>query len=314
MSRLTAEATHWLLHHRGTITNDALADAGISTTQRERLVQRRILRRVIVGVYQFAGTELDEAGRCVALCSGRADMVVAGPTAARHWGLRRAGSDGLVHAIAPPHSNPCRAGWLRVYRTDALEPGDVVELTDGRRLTSPPLTVVLMTRHLGNTALASMVDDAIAKRYCTEGTLRRLAERLVSPGRPWVRRFLRVLDRRHPGAPGASDPERDVYEALCDRGVVGLVRQWPVVLPVYGQAFFDMALPEIRWALEVDIHPEHRTLEGAANDNRRDDAADMIGIAVKRVSEAQLDRAFEATIDSVVAAIERRRATQQRGS
>ncbi len=256
MSRLTAEATHWLRHHRGTITNQALADAGISTTQRERLVRNRILRRVIVGVYQFAGTDLDEAGRCTALCAGRADMVVSGPT----------------------------------------------------------VSVVLMTRHLGNTALASMVDDAIAKKYCTDAALRRTAERLAGPGREWVRRFLRVLDRRHPGRPGASDPERDVYDALCDRGVEGLVRQWPQILPVYGPAAFDIALPDLRWALEVDVHPEHRTLEGAARDNRRDDAADAVGIAVKRIGEAQLDDDFEGTIDMVVAAIERRRsAVAQRG-
>lgn len=159
MSRLTAEATHWLRHHRGTITNQALADAGISTTQRERLVRNRILRRVIVGVYQFAGTDLDEAGRCTALCAGRAEMVISGPTAARHWGLRRAGNDGLVHAIAPPHANPCRVGWLRVFRTEVLEPADVVELPDGRRLTSPTVTVVLMTRHLGNRPRPAMAAE-----------------------------------------------------------------------------------------------------------------------------------------------------------
>lgn len=308
MSKLNAAATHWLRYHRGTITNEALADAGISPTQRERLVQNRVLRRVIVGVYQFAGADLDEAGRCLALCMGRADMTVSGPTAARHWRLRRAGTDGLVHAIAPPHTNPCRVGWLRVYRTAVLEPADIVELPDGRRVTSPAVTVVMMTRHLGNTALASMIDDAIAKKLCPEAELRRTAERFIGPGRPWVRRFLRVLDRRRPGAPGESDPERDVYEALCDRGVEGLVRQWAQDLPGYGPARFDIARPDLRWALEVDVHPEHRTLEGAANDNRRDDAADRAGIVVMRVSEAQLDDDFEGTIDMIIAAIERRRA------
>lgn len=308
MSMLTATATDWLRAHGGTITNDALEAAGISVTQRERLVERRILRRVIVGVYQFTGVELDESGRCIALCTGRSDMVIAGPTAARHWGLRRAGNDGLVHAVAPPHSNPCRISWLRVFRTDVLDDTDVVRLPDGRRVTSPPATVVLMARHLPDAAVTSMIDDAIAKGQCTEGTLRRVAERFASPGRPWAARFLRLLDRRRPGRPGDSDPERDVHDLLCERGVEGLVRQWPQWLPDYGPARFDIAIPDLRWALEVDIHPEHRTVEGIARDNRRDAAAAAIGIDVRRVSEGELDDDLEGTLASVMAEIDRRRA------
>jgi hypothetical protein len=130
--------------------------------------------------------------------------------------------------------------------------------------------------------------------------------RMAARGRPWVRRFLRLLDARYRGAAAESEPELRVYAALRRRGVTDLVRQHPIILPGYGRARFDMAIPELRWALEVDIHPEHRTTEGVANDNRRDDAADEIDWAVRRLAEGELS-AFGATIDSVVHTIQRRR-------
>jgi very-short-patch-repair endonuclease len=122
-----------------------------------------------------------------------------------------------------------------------------------------------------------------------------------------VRRFLRVLDGRVAGAAAESEWERKVYDRLSQRGVGGMVRQFKVRLPDYGPARFDVAIPDVRWALEIDVHPEHRTVEGAARDNRRDDAADAIGWFVRRISEAQLTDHFESTIDAVVASIARRR-------
>ena len=97
-----------------------------------------------------------------------------------------------------------------------------------------------------------------------------------------------------------------MFLALRRRGVVDLVRQHPIQLPGYGRARFDMAIPELRWALEVDVHPEHRTVEGVANDRRRDDAAEEIGWAVRRLVDAELV-AFDSAIDGVVNAIQRRR-------
>jgi very-short-patch-repair endonuclease len=116
-----------------------------------------------------------------------------------------------------------------------------------------------------------------------------------------------VLGRYSVGAPAESEWERKVYDALSGRGVGGMIRQFKVRLPGYGPARFDVAIPDIRWALEVDVHPEHRTVEGVARDNQRDDAADSIGWFVKRIAEAQLTDHFEFTMDAVIASIERRR-------
>ena len=144
--------------------------------------------------------------------------------------------------------------------------------------------------------------------YCTEVTLFRTAERINTPGRAWVRKFLRVLASRSPGAAAESEGELRVVRALTRLGVQGLIRQHAIALPGYGPARFDMAIPPIRWALEVDLHPEHRTPDGIARDNGRDSAATSIGWLVRRVGEVELDRRFfDPTMRGIVSEIDERR-------
>jgi hypothetical protein len=306
LEHLDSQVLAWLRTHHSTVSSAVLEAAGVSVDQRERLVQRGVLQRVVNWSYHHTAVELDELGRCAAVCAARPDLIVAGPTAARVWMLRRSNCDEVVHVLAPPGSQPCRADWLVPYRTPLIFSEEIVVRPDGIRLTCPPRTVVDMARYLDDLALASLLEHAINLGYCTPATLRRTAMRMAARGRPWVRRFLRVLDARYRGAAAESEPELRVYAALRRRGVTDLVRQHPIMLPGYGRARFDMAIPELRWALEVDIHPEHRTTEGVANDNRRDDAADEIDWAVRRLAEGELS-AFGATIDSVVHTIQRRR-------
>ena len=47
----------------------------------------------------------------------------------------------------------------------------------------------------------------------------------------------------------------------------------------------DLAVPEIRWGIELDIHPEHRSLEGHAGDARRTRSLHSIGWEIEPVSE-----------------------------
>ena len=150
----------------------------------------------------WAGVEVDEMARCAALCTSRPDLVIAGPTAGRIWGLRRTPRDGLVHVIAAPGSHPCREPWVRPYRTALLADDELVLRPDGIRLTSPPRTVVDLTRYVDVTSLQSIVEHVLDVGYCTESTLSRTAERINTPGRAWVRRVspgTRIASPRGPG-------------------------------------------------------------------------------------------------------------------
>jgi very-short-patch-repair endonuclease len=304
-------ALAWMRAHHASIPTAALAGSGGSPSRRRRrLVGDGTLRRVVDGAYLFEGVAETELARCAALCTSRPQLVVAGPTAARIWALRRTPADGLVHVIAPPRSNPCGAEWVRPYRTAMPVDEDIVRRRDGIRVTSPPRTVVDMARHVDEAALLSMIEQVI-ERGVTPTTLHRVAVRLEARGRPWVRRFLGLLEARTPGAPAESEWERRVHVELLRRDVSGLVRQHQVQLPGHGRVRFDLAIPSVLWALEVDVHPEHRTLDGTAQDNRRDAAAVAAGWVVTRVAERQLTNELGSTMDSVVAAIDRRRAAMR---
>jgi very-short-patch-repair endonuclease len=105
-----------------------------------------------------------------------------------------------------------------------------------------------------------------------------------------------ALDRRLPGGPAESHPEVRVADALSRAGVVGLVRQHRIQLPGHGDVRFDLALPDLRWAIEVDLHPRHRETMGIASDTRRDRAAGAIGWSTSRITKAQYDCSFNETI------------------
>jgi hypothetical protein len=310
MSCLEGPGLAWLAAHHSTISDEALAASGITVDQRKELVRVGLLVRIIDGVYALGSVEVTELMRCIAVGS-RPGLVVAGPTAARHWNLRRALRDGLVHVLCAPAAQPSVVPWLKAYRTAALDPADVISLPDGYDITSPSRTVVDHSRSLGDDATLSMVEDVLAKQLATMEQLYLTAEPLATPGRPWAKRFLRLLGRRLPGAPSESDPEIKVYSGLISRGVSDLTRQHRITLPEYGPARFDMAIVELRWALEVDVHPEHYTLEGRRRDRWRDECAGRVGWAVRRLDRDEVGD-LASTIPSVLRTIANRREDRRR--
>lgn len=308
MPRLDPNVVAWMRAHRTTISDTALDKLGLTTRQRRQLVQAGIFARVVNGAYVFAGVVVDEGVRCAALCAARPELVVAGATAGRRWKIRRSPRDDLVHVIAPPRSQPCREPWVKVYRTSLLFPDEVVTFPDGTRVTCPPRALVDLTRYLDRLALASAIESALHEGMCTAATLHRTATRLDTPGRPWVRRFLAVLAGRLDGAALESDWEVRVVDALRARGVAGLECQVWERLDGFGSARFDIAIPSIRWVLEVDVHPEHRTIEGSGRNRARVRMGKRAGWEIEQVGEAELTTAFDATIDDLVEATHRRRA------
>lgn len=308
MSRLNHQAIDWMRAHNQAISNATIGEQGLSLSQKKRAVANRQIVRVVQGAYAAASATVDEVIRSTALCMAHPELVIAGPSAGRHWQLRFVGHDELVHTIGPPASHPCIEPWLKVFRTALLDPEDVVELADGRRVTSPPRTVVDLTRYVSASTLASIIEHVICLGYTSVEGLRRCAERLNTPGRPWVRRFLRVLAGRLPGAPSDSGGEDKVLQAFQRRGVRDLVRQYPTDLSGYGPVRFDLSIPEIRWVFEVDLHPSHWTPEGIARDQARDAAATAAGWITRRGGPVRLRREnFATTIADAVQEISRRR-------
>ena len=76
-----------------------------------------------------------------------------------------------------------------------------------------------------------------------------------------------------------SHPEVVLHDALRALGVP-VDAQVPVRCPADGVTIHvDLAVPAVRWGIELDIHPEHRSVDGHQRDSRRVRGAARRGLA-----------------------------------
>ncbi len=259
------------------------------------------------GAYASPSVALTETSRMVAICLTRPQIAIAGPSAGRIHGLRKVGRDQRIHLLAPPGANPAVGRNVRTFHTRAFADADVEQRDDGLRVTTAERTSLDLARHLGEDALLSVIEQVMHRTGASDHQLRSMALPWL-PRRRWVRRFFDALDRRIIGPAAESDPEVVVGQMLDARSVVGLIRQFCVELPGYGPARFDLAVPEIRWALEVDVFPSHLETLGVESDQRRDEAALRIDWTVDRISRDNYEHELVASIDRAVAHYSRLRA------
>jgi hypothetical protein len=292
--QLTTGAHQLFVDQHGVASVDQLRRSGLSMRQIELLADAGALELVLRGAYRSPSRAFDEMARCSGVCLARPHAVIAGPTAGRLWGFRQLPPDRRIHVVVPPASNPAIADWVVPYRTAAIHADDVVRRADGIRVTTRERTAFDLARHLGPDRLLSVIEQAMHDGGIDEQRMRDVAVDWMSRQRPWVWHFLRQLDRRLAGGPAESHPEIVVAAALTAAGVRGLVRQHELVIPGYGPARFDLAVPRLRWAIEVDIFPTHDQTLGRARDRRRDAAATQAGWSTRRLDrpthDTDLDR------------------------
>lgn len=299
MAHLTPAAHHHFATHHGVASIRQLIECGMTRHEIKRLTELGSLDLVIQGAYRTPSVDFDELARCAAISIAHPDSVIAGPTAGRLWGFRRLPADRRIHVISPPASHPTSCDWVVPYRTAAIESDDIVERPDGIRVTTRPRTAFDLARFVSPFNLRSIIEQAMHDGHHSADEMAEVAIPWQSPRRRWARTYLEQLDRRVDGGAAESHPEVVLAEALVRAGVRGLRRQHPIVLPEYGPARFDLAVPAIQWAIEVDIHPTHRESAGIDSDERRDRSATNIGWLVSRVPEHAFREAFKQTVSEL---------------
>lgn len=296
MTYLSAAAHGLLNRQHGVASIEQLEQSGLSRGQVEHLELNGALVNIVRGAYRSPSVPETELTRCAALCLSRPHVAVAGPTAGRLHGFRRVSGDRRIHLIAPPGAQPATAtSTVITYRTAAIHPQDIIARDDGIRVTSPARTALDLTRSLNFGDLVSVIEQAMHDGAISEDDMRAVAVDWVRR-RPWVRRFLDALDCRLGGGAAESHPEVRVGRALRAAGVRGVERQLRIELPSYGSVRFDLAVPALKWAIEVDVFPTHEELTGAISDRRRDDAAHQAGWIVSRISRTRYEAAFDEEI------------------
>jgi very-short-patch-repair endonuclease len=300
VASFTTESLEFLRTHHGVATATDLQRCGLSAHAVRSLIEAGNLVAVLKGVYRIPAVSLDEAARCAAVCAAHPEIAISGPTAGRFWGLRRLPRDHRIHVIAPPASHPSIVSWVKPYRTAAFHPDDIIRRSDGIAVTSRQRTALDLARFVGTKDLLSIIEQVIRDGDLDDDDLRTVAIDWMSPQRPWIRRFLELLERRLSGGPAESHGEVLLGAALAARGLVGLERQYWIDLPGFGPARFDLAVPDVRLAIEVDLHPTHHDTAGRRRDAARDAASHRLDWTVERLVEADLGPNLTSTAQRIL--------------
>ena len=293
MSALTPAVPAWLAGHHGVARGWTSSASASQQGQIDSLLDLGVLvpyarSRVPVGW----GTRDRRAGQALA-CAVAPDVVVSFDSAARLWGLRRVGNDGLLHVTIAGRAHRSIPDTV-VHRSHRVDSVDVVDRPDGIRVTSPPRTVFDLAARLSDERIDSIVEQVLHGDACTMPTLFATGSRLGERGRPGSARFARVLrsgpraqaGRLRPGAP----PGAGLVAAGLPAGRQAAVRLRG------GQSSIPTSLAPQGEALEVDHVTWHGGKLDQYDDKRRDRQLRQVGIHVTRVTDDDIPERLRAVI------------------
>jgi hypothetical protein len=286
MTDLTRQALEIAGRQHGVITTEQLAGARVAKRSRLQLEFNGVLHRQFKSVFVVAGHRATLEQRCVAVCLAHPSVFVTGATAGRLLGLRKMPR---VAPITISSMHPLHIDHIGVTlrRTTKMIATDVVDRGDGIRHASPVRLAFDLAATLDDRAYRSVIEQMLHEEMVSCETLASIGRRLVHPTRPGSRRFVETMATRS-GAALESDPEFVVASALWARGVPVVAQETWLDLPNGKRARIDLSISELRWGVEIDIHPDHLGINGTAADKRRDRQCHLIGWEIERVTTLDL--------------------------
>jgi hypothetical protein len=305
MNDLTPVALAVFAQHHGVATGLMLQRAGISRNRRRRLVAAGLLVHEHRRVYRLAGSPITLESRCAALCLEHPQGFITGPTGGRLSGLRRMGVPGDIHFSVPHGSNIGPIDGVHLRQSTRVPPRHVVHRRDGIVIASASRLAFDLAADLTEIDHASVVEQLLKERRCTMAALGQIGRELAHPARRGSMLFLKTIATRLGGGPLESHPEVVLGKALQRRGIPVVAQLQKLALPNGRHVRIDLAVPAIKWAIEIDVHGDHFGLEGGTNDRRRDRQCHQIGWQVERVTVLDLAD-LDALCDELVALYEQR--------
>ena len=288
MADLPPITQRWLADHHGVISTARLKHHGVGRTTIVRLIDAGALHRVAKGVFIAASAPQTVEQRCAVLCAAHSSGFITGPTAGALAGLRRMPRSASLHLSVRHgiHLPPLTGVHLR--QTTVIWEVDRMRREDGIIVASWPRLAFDLAADLRQLDHLSVVEQLLHERRVKAAELVAIERRLGHPARPGSGVFKRTLESLPSSRASQSHPEVIVAAALRRRGIP-IEQQARVIRSSNGLAFhIDLAVPSARWGIELDIHPEHRTLDGLANDARRRREMHLIAWQIETVSELDL--------------------------
>lgn len=288
MSTLNAAALGVLARQLGLITSDQLRSAGVGRAARQALIKARVLGRPYKSVYSVGTGELTFEQRLVALTLAHRGSFITGATAGGYLKVRRMPTASEIQLCVPHGRRLDAIQGVRFRQSTAITSLDHRTLANGMEIATWPRLFFDLAAELSAKDLMSAIDQGLNDGRCTVEELGAIARRLCHPHRRGSERFAAVLLARGGRRPVDSHPELEVLEGLLARGVPVEPQHSELILPDETTVRIDLAVPAVRWAVEIDVHPSHLGLEGATRDRRRDRQLHLIGWQVERVTAVDL--------------------------
>lgn len=256
----------------------------------ERHVTRKKLRRVLGDIYSTPEAAKTFEVKVAAARAVHPNCVFVRETAARMSWLKDLELDRVQVAVDRRHPFPGFAFERRVV------PEDLRQWDGHHFVASPALTALDLTDSVGGAAIT----DALRRKAVTVDDLEQALE--LTKGRRGNARRARLV--REARDEPWSELERDAHIRLRKAHFSGWVANHPVM--IRGKLFFiDLAVPEVKLAVEVDGWTVHRTYEAFVSDRKKWNELARAGWAVLHFTSP--------TMDDLVAQMQEMVALLQRG-
>lgn len=299
MPQLSPALTQRIATRHGIVNKDELIADGFTQHSIRRLVDHQTIAAVHQGVYRLATSPDTFEQRCAAACLADQSVVITGRAAGHLWGFRHVGASTVPIALVEHDRKPLARGVI-IRRSNIIEDEDIVERADGIRVASPPRSWFDCARDLSDERF-EMLTEWVLDHHANVPTLWHIVQRLNQQGRPGLARVRRVFSARSAWQkPAGSGLELKVLRALELAGIPELVRQHPIPLPDQSVVHPDGALPDLRWAVEIDHVTWHGGRFDAQYDKGRDRKLRKLRWQVERITDAELRADFNGTIAEVV--------------
>ncbi|MDP9465138.1 MAG: type IV toxin-antitoxin system AbiEi family antitoxin domain-containing protein [Actinomycetota bacterium] len=305
MSDLTPRALAILRAQHGHASTAQLDKSGVPRRARRRLIASGLLVPVQKAVVRIASAPETLEGRCIALCLAHPTGFITGPTGGKLVGLRRMPRAQPIHFSVRHGIHLDPQPDVILHQTTSIRPLDVRQRRDGIRIASPARLAFDLAASLSPADHASVIEQLLHEGRCSMAELAAVARRLCHPRRRGSLRFFRSLVERGDRPAAESHPEIVLADALRARNVPVVPQHSDLRLPNGTSIRIDLAVPAVRWAVEIDVHPDHLLLEGTVRDKRRDRQCHLIGWQVERVTEVDLID-IPGLVDELVALYEAR--------
>lgn len=286
----------------GIVTLDQLMNLSMSQRSVRRLVADGILVTVFPGVFRSATWPMGRDQLMMAGCLRNTEAALAFTTAGQIHGLRKMRDD-QVHLLVPHGRSPDLPG-ITVHRCRQIAADDVVDLGDGRRVTSVARTLFDVGAVVGRHCVLSALEHALDRRLVTLAQVSDTTLRLFHKRRPGSKEIRSALATRSAWTSAVqSDLELRVLQAIrrCRLPIPSV--QYELAFTDGSVIRFDFAWPDRFVGLEVDHSFWHSGSEESRRDKRRDRRAAEAGWTTIRVTEDDIAAGLDGVMQEIAAVI-----------